>query len=100
MPDSTKNSRFCQLSEEIADALPVSNTINQEKTSTTPVRSAVARSESVSWMPILARMAVIPAKKADRNAKRIHIIEFPPFGRSITDIDKEYLKKRRDPPPF
>ena len=24
MPDSTKNSRFCQLSEEIADALPVS----------------------------------------------------------------------------
>ena len=48
--------------------VPVSSTIAQENTSTTQVRTAVATVESVRRIPHLARMAVMPAKKAEPNA--------------------------------
>ena len=42
--------------------------MNQAMISTTMVRIAVLKSESISLMPILARMDVSPANTADRNA--------------------------------
>ena len=45
----------------------------QENISTTIVRSAVAKSESVFRMPHLARIAVMPAKNADNIAIISHI---------------------------
>ena len=38
------------------------------------VRTAVATVESVLRMPHLARMAVMPAKKAEPKANKIHIV--------------------------
>lgn len=67
-PESTRNTKETTVSEEIVPAEPAASTISQEKTSTTPVRMAVATSESVERMPHLARMAVIPANRADKNA--------------------------------
>ena len=52
---------------------PVINTIIQEKTSTTTVLTAVATSESVSFIPHLARIEVSPANKADIKAITSHI---------------------------
>ena len=49
------------------------NTISHEKSSTTTVRIAVATEESVFRMPHFARIAVIPAKKAEAKAKNNHI---------------------------
>lgn len=46
--------------------------IAQANTSTTQVRMAVATSESVCLMPHLAKMDVMPAKKADANAAVTH----------------------------
>lgn len=43
---------------------PTTNTISQEKASTTTVRMAVATVESVSRMPHFAKTAVKPAKSA------------------------------------
>ena len=51
--------------------------MSHEKTSTTTVLSAVARSESVFLMPHLASTAVTPAKKAESTAIKSHI-SIPP----------------------
>ena len=56
---------------------PTMKTISQEKISTTIVRSAVATSESVLWMPHLARIEVIPAKTAESTAVNNHIESLP-----------------------
>lgn len=52
---------------------PTKKAIPQEKKNTTMVRTAVARVESVWRMPHFAKMAVIPAKNAEPNEKKIHI---------------------------
>lgn len=45
-----------------------------KKTKTTMVRMAVATSESVFEIPHFASMEVIPAKKAEPVAYKIHIV--------------------------
>ena len=67
-PESTRNTKERTVREEIVPAEPAASTISQENISTTPVRRAVATSESVERIPHLARMAVIPANRADKNA--------------------------------
>ena len=52
---------------------PVMNTIPQAINSTTTVRSAVARCELTSLMPILARIVVSAANSADSSAYTRHI---------------------------
>ena len=49
-------------------ALPVTRTMTQAMTSTTPVRMAVPRLDSTPWMPTLPRMAVRLAKMAEPKA--------------------------------
>ena len=53
--------------------------------STTTVRIAVAKLEFTPSIPILARMEVNAAKRADNKAKTIHIL-FPPFIEDIFNI--------------
>ncbi len=53
---------------------PATKTMIHEKTRTTMVRKAVARSESVFLMPHLARIDVSPAKTAERTAVMIQNI--------------------------
>ena len=53
---------------------PAANTIAQLKTSTTAVRMAVARLESIPATPIFARIAVSPAKKAESSAQNIQLV--------------------------
>lgn len=55
----------------MASSGPESAATIQANASTTQVRSAVARSESVVLMPHLARMDVMPAKNAEANAAAI-----------------------------
>ncbi len=55
-------------------AEPTIQTISHEKISTTMVRIAVAASESVFLIPHFARTDVRPAKRAEPNAKSIHIM--------------------------
>ena len=52
---------------------PTTNTIAHEKNSTTTVRKAVARSEGTLRIPHFAKIAVTPAKSADKNARHSHI---------------------------
>ena len=56
------------------DAEPTTSTISQAAASTTVVRMAVARLESVCRTPTLARMAVSPANNAEAKANAIHTI--------------------------
>ena len=63
---------------------PATATISQEKNRTTAVRIAVATSESVFRIPHFARIAVIPAKKEEPTAKRIHISSAPFFIGNIS----------------
>ena len=51
---------------------PTITTINHEKIIITIVLNAVAKEESVVFIPHLLITAVIPAKKAERHAKIIH----------------------------
>ena len=51
--------------------------MTQANARTTMVLMAVATVESVSRMPHLARMAVIPAKNADPHANATHIAKPP-----------------------
>ena len=48
--------------------LPVTSTMTQAMTSTTPVRMAVPRLDSTPWIPTLPRMAVRLAKMAEPKA--------------------------------
>jgi hypothetical protein len=64
---------------------PVLHAKSQENRSTTIVRTAVATSESVSRMPILAKIAVSPANSAEPNAKSIHMGDRPPSFFKLVD---------------
>ena len=55
-------------------AVPVRNTIIHENTRTTAVRTAVAKSESVSLTPIFDKTAVRPANTAEPKANNSHSI--------------------------
>ena len=59
--------------EATPETTPVSAAIAHAPTATTIVRSAVATVEDVDATPALARTAVNPAKRADRQAKTIHM---------------------------
>ena len=72
-PDKIKNINILTLISFISDADPTIKTISHENNSTTIVRRAVARFELTFRKPILARIAVIPANPADKNAKTSHI---------------------------
>ena len=69
-----RNSQVFGSMEPSWSCEPTTNTISQEKSSTTMVRTAVATVESVLRMPHLARIAVMPAKKAEPKANKIHIV--------------------------
>jgi hypothetical protein len=56
--------------------LPSAIAIAQVKTSTTVVRMAVARLESMPATPILARIAVAAAKSAERSAQRSQVMQY------------------------
>ena len=74
MPDKTRNNNDFSLISEIPDNVPVKRTRIHEKTKTTIVRMAVATSESVFKIPHFASIEVIPAKKAEPVAYKIHIV--------------------------
>ncbi len=57
---------------------PTIKTINHENITTIIVRSAVAKLESVLFIPILAKIAVIPANRAAPKAYKIHTF-IPPL---------------------
>ena len=60
----------------------------QDKISTTNVRIAVAKLELTPLMPILARIEVIAAKIAERNANNTHMEKSPlKFIYSLNDND-------------
>ena len=59
-----KTSSFLGTERRVC-CFPLMNTISHAITSTTPVRMAVAASESVFRMPHLARIAVSPANSAE-----------------------------------
>ena len=59
--------------EEIVFKEPTTSVIRNAMTSTTTVLVAVARLESVCFMPHFARTEVMPAKKAEPKANKIHI---------------------------
>ncbi len=77
-PDKIRNTKDLGVISEIVPAESTTATISHEKASTTMVRRAVARSEFVFLMPHLARIEVIPAKKADNIAIISHIISSLP----------------------
>ncbi len=79
-PDNTKNSSVLPPTLFKPDCEPVRKTISQENASTITVRMAVATVESVRRTPHFARMAVSPAKRAEPNAKNIHIKKSPSFS--------------------
>ena len=58
---------------------PVKQTMPQATISTTKVRIAVAKLELTPSMPILAKIEVKAAKKAEKNANTAHITIFYHF---------------------
>lgn len=72
-PDSTRNSQLLPSTAAMPACAPVMNTSSQENASTTAVRIAVARVESVFFTPIFARIAVTPANRAEAQASPSHI---------------------------
>ena len=78
-PDSTSQARSPPVSWARSPWEPTRKTIPQANTSTTPVRRAVARWEGTDWMPILAKIAVIPAKKAEPTANSSQDMALSPF---------------------
>ena len=76
-PESTKNNNVVPEIWAMPPWEPTTNTISQEKASTTTVRKAVASVEFTFSMPIFANTAVIPAKKAEPSAKNSHITRPP-----------------------
>ena len=73
-PERIRNRKDLGSIWEIVPADPTTNTMIQEKISTTTVRTAVATSESVCLIPHFARIAVKPANIDDYTAIRSHII--------------------------
>ncbi len=72
-PDRIRKNRDLIPISVIVCRDPVRNTMIQENTSTTAVRSAVMTSESMDLVPHFARIAVSPAKRAERTAIMSHI---------------------------
>src|SRR6185503_13451329 len=68
MADKIRKSQLLRDSPVTSFACPLYSTIPQVINSTTPVRTAVARSELTSFNPALANIAVRAAKTADNNA--------------------------------
>ena len=64
-PDNIKNTRVFDEISVIVLKDPTINTISHEKNSITIVLIAVAKFESVFFIPIFASIAVIPAKNAE-----------------------------------
>ena len=71
---------------------PAADATAQEKNSTIMVRSAVAISESVSFIPHFASMAVIPAKNEENSAAVIHIDSHPLHRSSVSSM-VSYINK-------
>src|SRR5580692_8710503 len=69
MPDKVRNSQVRRGRPASAPAGTTAKAMAQVKTSTTVVRIAVARFESISPTPTLASTAVSPANTADRSAQ-------------------------------
>ena len=76
-PESPRNAQAMGLIEPICPDEPTTATMTQANARTTMVLMAVATVESVSRMPHLARMAVIPAKNADPHANATHMSKPP-----------------------
>lgn len=64
-PERIKNNNVFPVTDEICSPDPTIHTIIQENRRTTIVRTAVATFESVFRIPLLAKIEVSPAKKAD-----------------------------------
>ena len=73
IPDRTKNNQVRKDVFGNPAAEPFQSTIPQVNRRMTVVRIAVARLESMAATPILASIAVAPAKSADR---RDHVIQW------------------------
>ena len=69
-PESTRNKHVLALIKPMVSMDPVRNTMIHENNNTTPVRIAVATSESVSLTPIFDKTAVRPANKVDPKANK------------------------------
>lgn len=74
IPDKTRNNKVFPLITVIPDIVLVKRTRIHEKTKTAMVRMAVATSEFVFEIPHFSSMEVIPAKKAEPVAYKIHIV--------------------------
>ena len=73
-PDRIRNGSERPLIALSDDADPTRAAMPQAPAATTSVRSAVATVEFVVATPAFARIEVSPAKRADRQAARIHIV--------------------------
>ena len=78
-PDSTRNSQLFLLISCIPLCAPVRNTIPHAITTTTIVRTAVARLELTPSIPTFARIEVSAAKIEERSANNNHIPFHLPF---------------------
>src|SRR5476649_501322 len=74
MPDSARKSQVWRERVASAPRGTTASAIAQVNASTTVVRIAVARLELTPSTPILARTAVMPAKKAERRAQAIQVM--------------------------
>ncbi len=74
IPDKIRNIKEKEEMELICFQLPWNRTIPQAKNKIMMVRMAVARLELTSFMPILAKIAVREAKKAESRANMNQLI--------------------------
>lgn len=88
IPDRIRKSHVMTPTVSIPAAAPVRNTSSQENSSTTAVRIAVARVESVFLMPIFAKIAVIPANKASHKPD-------PATDDQVLSLPQKAKKRRR-----
>lgn len=72
-PDKTKKTRVLEETAPREKFGLTINAINRERGRTTKVLMNVATLLSVFFIPHLARIEVIPAKKAERKANKTHI---------------------------
>ena len=73
-PDRIRNIHVAGAIEPRGGSGPPIAAISQEKARMMIVLNAVATAESVFLMPHFARIEVIPAKNAERNASTIHML--------------------------
>jgi hypothetical protein len=85
-PEATRKTQVRVDRDDMLPAVPWSATTSHARTATTTVRRAVARWELTPSIPILARTAVSPAKRADPQARRIHMaltLRLRPYGKPV-----------------